>query len=604
MTSNIIIHPTQKTQRLVPGWHRHLVFCVACFLLMMGICQQPRGQTPKTQIQLRVLTLDSITPDIRELFQHHEKGTHRTLGAAETAASNLMTALHRKGHLLASVDSARIKNDTMFLFVWCGIRFRAARLVMEDDDAALAELLGIHLHPQIVAQLPDKTIRALSDAFLRQGYPLATVTLTGMEIKGETLLTYAAIERGGYYVWDSLGITGLADIHNKVLQRLLRIREGKPYNNLLINDLEKNIASLPFVSLPNGYSIVLTTDGKARVILPLEKVKASGFNGLIGFGPDRADPTKLILSGDVALKLHNALGYAEEMELKWNGIQGDQNLFMFYRQPYLPFASFGVMGRFELFRKGETYYTLLQRAGLVVRPTPESLFTVWLQRRGSRVLDRTIFSTATTLPPFADFEATLFGITWQREQLDLPANPGRGYQIEGEIGGGARRLLTSADIPVALFQGIEIKTRHAAAQINAGTYLALTPRWIIRSAIAMATLYGGTQHENGLYFIGGIRTLRGFDERSITASSYALGSVELRYRFEQTAHFKLFIDGGWYEKALADSYQHDTPYGFGVGMSLPSPAGMMQVSYGWGIGFGNRFDVRTGRLHVGIEARF
>jgi len=604
MTSNINIHQTKKTEPQAPLLRRCLVCCFVCFLLMMGICQGLRGQTPKATITLRILTQDTITSDIRGIIHRHEKRTHRNMGAAQTAASDLMTSLHRNGHLLASVDSSRIQNDTLLVYVWSGTRFSAASLVMDEADAFMAELLGIRLHQPVATQLPDQTIRALLDALLQQGYPLATVTLTGMEIKGDTLLTFAAIERGDYYVWDSLGITGPAEIHNKVLQRMLRIREGKPYNNLMINDLEKNISKLPFLSMPQGYSIVLTTDGKARVMLPLEKVKASGFNGLIGFGPDRTDPTKLILSGDVALKLHNALGYAEEMELKWNGIQGDQNLFMFYRQPYLPFASFGVMGRFELFRKGESYYTLLQRAGVVVRPAPESLFTVWLQRRGSRVLDRTIFTTATTLPSFADFEATLFGITWQREQLDLPANPGRGYQIEGEVGGGTRRLLTSADIPEALFQGIETISRHAAAEITAATFLPLTPRWIIRPAITLAMLYGGTLQENGLYFIGGIRTLRGFDERSITASSYALGSLEVRYRFEQSAHFKLFIDGGWYEKALAGSYKHDTPYGFGAGVNLPSPAGIIQVSYGWGIGFGNRFDVRTGRLHIGLEARF
>jgi outer membrane protein assembly factor BamA len=603
MTSNINIPQTKKPRQTVV-WQRRVVSLFFLFLMMMGVSHPLMGQTPGGSFRLKVVTDDSAGSDLRGLIRGHVHRSYRTLKAAEEAASLLPGELHRHGYLLAAVDSLQVRNDTLLVFLYFGQRFASAQLVMDDDAAAMAEMLGVEVQPPGTVQLPGKTIRALSDALLQQGYPLASVALTGLEIQGDTLLTHVVIEKGAHHVWDSLGISGNVDIHNKVLQRLLRIREGKPYNNLLINDLQRNIASMPFLAMPEGYSVVLTADGKARIMLRLEKVKASGFNGLIGFGPDRVDPTRLILSGDVALKLHNAIGYAEEIELKWNGIQGDQNLFLFYRQPYLPFAPFGVLGRFELFRKGTTYYTLLQRAGLVVRPTTEALFSVWVQRTGSRVLDRSIFASATTLPPYADFEATLFGITWQRQVLDLPVNPGRGSRIEGEVGGGTRKLLPSSDIPVELFQGVESLSRHAAAELHAALYLPLTPRWILRPAIHMATLYGGTLQENGLHFIGGIHTLRGFDERSITASTFALGSLELRYRFEQSAHFKLFIDGGWYEKVLAESYLHDTPYGFGAGVNLPSPAGIVQVSYGWGIALGNPFDLKTGRLHIGVEARF
>lgn len=604
MTSNINIK--KPSQSGLPSGYFAGGFAWLLFfsILMIVAGHAALAQTQRSSVQIQLIAKDSVPASTRDVFARLERRSFRSQKSAMEVLDALPRQLHQTGHLLASLDSVWFIGDTLFAEVFSGSQLAASVLVMSDSDMVLAQILGVPVQKTPPLQPAGITISALLDALLQQGYPLASVYVDNMALVGDTMFTYVSVEPGRYHVWDSVAITGDVDIDNRVMQRLLRIRKDRPYDNRMIMELGKNMATLPFLNFSQGYSVVLTSDGKARVILPLQKVKASSFNGLIGFGPDRIDPTRLILSGDVALKLHNALGYAEEMELKWVGIQGDQNLYLFYRQPYLPFAPFGVMGRFELFRRGETYYTLLQRAGLVVRPAPESLFTVWFQRKGSKVLDRSIFTTATTLPPFADYEATLFGITWQRQALDHPVNPGSGYRFYGELGGGARRLLMSNDIPEGLFEGVQTSTRHASAEMMVSAYLPLTERWIIRPAINLATLYGGVQHENGLFFIGGIHTIRGFDERSITASSHVLGSLEVRYRFEQMAHFKLFIDGGWYQKALADSTFSDTPYGFGAGINLPSPAGIIQVSYGWGIGFGNPFDVRSGRLHIGVEARF
>lgn len=342
-----------------------------------------------------------------------------------------------------------------------------------------------------------------------------------------------------------------------------------------------------------------------RPVLFLDKERASGFNGIMGFGSDKENPGKIIFSGDAALKLMNAFGAAEEADLKWIGIQDDQQLTIQYRQPFLPLLPFGIMYRFELLKRSNQYYTLNQRGGLTIKASPEAWFTAFVGRDMSKVLDRSIFLQALTLPPRTDFSNTFFGIEYQFRRLDMIRNPGSGIDFCGELTGGQKRLTEAADIPKDLIEAAGKLRRQAIGVIHSRFFLPLFhPRWIINTSISVAYRYAHTHLENEMMLLGGINSLRGFDEKSIPASAYALGTLELRYRFEASSHFKLFIDGGWYERKTSETYLRDIPFGFGAGLSIPSAAGLLEISYAFGIQQGNDFDFRTGRVHLGLIALF
>ncbi len=514
--------------------------------------------------------------------------------------------LQKNGYFTASIDSMMLSDDTFRIWFYCGKRYSSSILHLNNDEPAIGELAEIISgYSAGKPRLPGPALSAITGVLNRQGYPLARVSILEMKISDDTLITYISVDRGSYYVWDSLEIRGDININNAILQKIIKVRANKPYNNLLLPDVEKHLGTLPFLTAIGSYNIILTDGGKARLLLNLGKQKASGFNGIVGFGPDKLKPEKLIFSGDVTLKLHNAFGRAEEMDLSWQGIQGDEQLMLNFRQPYLRWLPFGIMGKFALLKKGDLFYRLNIRGGIVAMPGPGSSFSVWTDRTSSRVLDRSIYTNATTLPPVTDFETTLFGLGYAIERVDLRINPGKGYYFSGEIAAGKMNILRSTDIPGELFEGVETEGRQAQGELTLGFYIPVTPRLIINSMVHASGIYGTVASENSFFYIGGINTLRGFDERSITASSFALGSLELRYRFERASHFKVFVDGGWYEKRLiAHNLFHDTPFGFGAGISLPSPAGHLQISYAWGIQNNNPFDFKTGRLHFGLDARF
>ena len=111
-------------------------------------------------------------------------------------------------------------------------------------------------------------------------------------------------------------------------------------------------------------------------------------------------------------------------------------------------------------------------------------------------------------------------------------------------------------------------------------------------------------YANELYRIGGLKTLRGMDEASITASSYVISTVEYRFLYEENSNFFLFVDQAWWERHVKDEFSTDTPMGFGLGTTFETKAGLFSLTYALGQQFDNPIQLRGGKVHFGFISLF
>jgi outer membrane protein assembly factor BamA len=107
-----------------------------------------------------------------------------------------------------------------------------------------------------------------------------------------------------------------------------------------------------------------------------------------------------------------------------------------------------------------------------------------------------------------------------------------------------------------------------------------------------------------LFRIGGLKTLRGFDEESIFCSTYLISTVEYRFLYARTSNLFVFTDAAWYENLSTHRYTKDQPLALGAGISFDTKAGILNMSYALGNQMGNGFDVRNGKIHFGLVALF
>ena len=106
--------------------------------------------------------------------------------------------------------------------------------------------------------------------------------------------------------------------------------------------------------------------------------------------------------------------------------------------------------------------------------------------------------------------------------------------------------------------------------------------------------------EKELYRFGGLYSLRGFDEESLTASAYTMAKSEISYILEQNSYLFVFYNIAWYERNLGDSYTSDYPFGFGAGLTFETKLGIFSFSYALGKEFDNPIKIRAEKIHFGL----
>ncbi|HYE54705.1 MAG TPA: BamA/TamA family outer membrane protein, partial [Chitinophagaceae bacterium] len=104
---------------------------------------------------------------------------------------------------------------------------------------------------------------------------------------------------------------------------------------------------------------------------------------------------------------------------------------------------------------------------------------------------------------------------------------------------------------------------------------------------------------NELFQIGGYRILRGFDEESIFASQYAVGTAEYRYLVDRNSFFFAFIDAGWANNTQSSVRQKTGFIGAGLGLAFETKAGIFNISYAAGKRSDTKFDLRQSKIHLG-----
>ena len=202
------------------------------------------------------------------------------------------------------------------------------------------------------------------------------------------------------------------------------------------------------------------------------------------------------------------------------------------------------------------------------------------------------------------YSRALYGVEVYYRRLDYLYNPTKGIVVHLNLGAGTRKVMINNKLPETLYTGMELQTVHYRVLGQLQGYIPLHKRWVFKLGARGGTLIGASMVENELFKIGGMNILRGFNEDEITASTYMIGTAELRFLFAPKAYFNLFFDGAWYEKNLSVKHLSDFPFGFGLGVAFDTKAGLFYLSYALGKQLENPISFKTGKIHFGLALNF
>lgn len=527
---------------------------------------------------------------------------------------NVLFALFDNAYLTAEIEGrTMVETDTMneIVSIAAGEAYKWAGLRKGNVDEGILNEVGYReklfagkpIYYKEVIRIQEKILRYCEN----NGYPFASIKLDSVRITSGSSSIAASLnlQKNILIRIDSIVNRGSAKISSVYLQSYFGIHSGDLYSESMIRKLNKRIKELPFVKERIPFRALFPGE-KAKVELFLEKKRASQFDGIVGLLPDNKTG-KVLLTGDVRLKLHNSFNRGELLDLNWRRLQaGTQDLKTRIIFPFLFKTPFGIDANFKLYKKDSTYLEVNPNIGIQYHFWGENYFKVFVNRKQMALINTKGLEFITVLPPYADITSSIYGMSLKLEDLDYRLNPRKGYSFTGTAGAGNKMIRKNDKLNPVIYNNLKLNSMQYSTELEAEVFMPIKNRSTLKIGNRSAYLHNENLFQNELFRLGGLKTIRGFDEESIFASVYSIFTLEYRYLLEENSYLFFFGNGAYCENQSI-SYtgdRYDAPYGFGAGISFETRAGIFSINYALGSQFNNPIDIRAGKVHFGIVNYF
>jgi len=532
--------------------------------------------------------------------------------------AKLPALLQARGYIAASIDSVAYTDTAAHLKLYLGNNFSFRKITLnEADRLVLEQVIGKKLEKTSFSPVDLPALQqALLNHFENSGYPFASVQFDSVSLDASNMIgAKLSIEKGILYKIDSIRVYGSLNISKDFLHRYLNIERGSIYSREKMEDIDRKLLELPYLQQVQPWEIVMLSTGSI-INLYLGPKKSNQVDVLAGFLPGNGQTGKLLLTVDANLQLKNAFGTGESIGLVWQQIQPrSPRLNLQYMQPYFLRSPFGVDLSFELFKKDSTFLNINAQAGLQYLFSANQGGRLLVQHTRSNVLDADTFTVKNLrrLPDIADVSAVNIGFNYEFNKTNYRLNPQSGSQWRIYAGAGNKTIrknsaITQIKDPAfdysSLYDSIKLKTYRLQLEVEAAHYFPLGRQSVVKTAINSGWLQSPNYFRNELFQVGGYRLLRGFDEESIFASKYAVGTVEYRYLLGLNSYFFAFTDVGWSRnESLPTSIQHNY-VGGGLGLSFETKGGLFNISFAAGKRNDLDFSIKQSKIHFGYVSIF
>lgn len=583
---------------------RRLKYIVFCTVISCLLCPTLLAQNA---ISISIISPKEQVEEIRFWKQTNQKYIEKDSLAVQVLVKEIQNKAINKGFVTASyhiewMDSSRVNVNFKLgkLYKWVNlsinplyrdILYRAGYKAIDFNEHTI-KFSKLERICEKVLQQCDNT-----------GYPFATIELDSIIINENKIGGYLNLQLNKFIKIDSVIIKGGSKISPYFLGNYLSIKAGQPYQENKILAIENRIKELPFIKSIKPYEFTFTPQ-QSKLVLYLDNKKANQFDGVLGFLPSEKTG-KIEFTGQVHLKLQNALNRGELIDIDWRKLQlNSRDIKAKLSYPYLLNTPLGLDLNFKLFQRDTIFIDVTQNAGIQFLLSGSNFFKVFVNNRNLSLVSTSGLEFLPVLPDYADVKTLTYGIGIKHEKTDYRFNPRKGYKLISNIATGTKTIEKNPKIKETLYENIKLKSTLYNADLQFDLYIPILKQSTINIGLKSAGIQAQNIFLNEAFRIGGNNTLRGFDEESIYATSYGIGNIEYRFLFEQNSYLFLFGNAAWYELNTKNEYVSDLPYGFGTGVSFQTKAGIFSISYALGKQFDNPLLLRAAKVHFGIVSVF
>ncbi len=522
--------------------------------------------------------------------------------------NRMETYLYSQGYLTANTDSIRWFQNDANIYFHLGETFHWASI--KKGNVADIALIKSGYRSRILDQ---KEINATSIAKLHyaminyyenNGFPFASSTLTNINYKDSlSLSAELRIDKGPLKRIDSIIVIGTAKISKIYLSNYIGIKQGSVYNQSKLSEIDSKLNELGFVKASKSAQVSFTKK-YTKLYLFLDHVNSSQFNGILGILPDNITG-KVTVTGDAKIVLKNAFTKGELISLNWRKLQSlTQDLDIKINYPFLFQGPLGIDGKLKVYKRDTSYIELQQRLGLQYLLSGGNYLMVFFDNYSSSLLDASKYASSSVLPPFADVKFKQYGIAIKQSRLDYLINPRKGVSFDFKGSAGNKIITKNPELNEILYDNILLNSIQLKFEATLNYFLAIGKQSTVLFKVRSGQIINKQVFFNELFRLGGLRTLRGFDEESINASLFGIATFEYRFLLERNSNLYLFGDYAYYERNVLNAHFSDRPIGFGAGIRFQTKPGIFSINYALGSQQGNPVLLKSAKIHFGFVNYF
>lgn len=494
--------------------------------------------------------------------------------------------LHQNAFWLAKVEPLA-REDSVVVNISPGPQIKTARFhLLFSDTTVPAPPEYSLLSPYLTSHELDNLTRYYLNHYENIGFPFATLNFIDYAVINDTLRGTLRLNPGPEIRFDSVAIKGFDAFSRNVLRYDLGFTKGMPYREKYLSDLQTYIGQVEYLSFSRAPAVGFFKD-KTTLFLYLQEEKGNQIDGVIGLNTEPDGETTL--NGDFQLRLLNTFKRGEEINLRWRRPDASvQQLQVGFTWPYLWSTPFWLQSNMEIFRQDSSFVNTHFNGLAKYLITRGSFISAGVNYQSSNVLAGEENPDFSNLSSFQSYKYLLGAELYRTNRLVIPTE---GYTLSLYGITGNR-------------QAGDIGQEQYGWRLNARYYWNFYRQMVVLMGLNSESLFGANLFQNELFRLGGLKTLRGFNEQSIFASAYGVGTLEYRYMIGAFDYLTLFADGAFVEKRIANQREQNFLTGLGTGINFRTNGGIFSFFIAVGKSNNTQFDFRTTKIHFGYINRF
>lgn len=482
---------------------------------------------------------------------------------------SLSWRLQQAGFWLFEIDSSTLKT---------GPKLELGTFKINNSESLPS---GLSLNDSNILKLLKVELEKLEN----EGYPFAQLEMQSYLIRDNRLDASLKLNRGPLIQFDSLVLLSYDGTNRKFIEREIAWKKGRNYSTRFLKELDQNLRRLEFVQIERAPAVAFFPE-KARVYLYLKKRNANLINGVVGLNTD--DEGNSTLTGDFQLRLLNTFKRGELIDLQWRSPGNEaQDLRIALAYPYLWNTPLGIQMDVELLRQDSSFLRRDFKIGFPYRLAPGSNFRLSMQYFSSSPLG---FERASELE-VEEVSSLRFNLGFDIDRRNNPIVATKGYSLDMELGSGQR-------------QSPEGESQQYLWKAKANYFLPIRSRWVWHQELQSAGMTGAELRDNEVFRLGGLNSLRGFNEWSFFTPAYALMRSEIRYMLGPYDYLSIFGDLAFNEVDRELNSPWDQHSGLGAGLNFQTKGGIFSLFLAVGQSNQSTYDFRSGKIHLAYVNRF